>query len=204
MNFRTATLLVLGMFGSFAVVITTVMVLFWSPSGKKTERKPKAAIERAKLGTMDVYPETLTLPDGIESLSEVKPEEPIPDPELTVSPPPPPDPAPAEVPEETVSRPAKPPGRMTQKNLEIEQDEMKQLRSEMERRLKERTLNQEKKIDQLARRCETLEAGEAVQILTILEDSDLRKVLERMNREKALQIAALLTRLGRGSAISLK
>ncbi|MEE2753339.1 MAG: hypothetical protein VX910_05100, partial [Candidatus Latescibacterota bacterium] len=114
------------------------------------------------------------------------------------------DPAPAEVTKEMVNRPAKPSGRMTEKKLKIEQDEMKQLRSEMERRLKERTLNQEKKIDQLARRCKSLEAGEAVQILTILEDSDLRKVLERMNREKALQIAALLTRLGRGSAISLK
>jgi type IV secretory pathway VirB10-like protein len=204
MNFRTATLLVLGMFGSFAVVITTVMVLFWSPSGKKTERKPKAVVERTEPGTTDVDQEALSQADAIESLPKVKPKEPIPESELTVSPPPPPDPASAEVPKEVVSRPANPPGRISQKNLEIEQDEMKQLRSEMERRLKERTLNQEKKLDQLARRCETLEAGEAVQILTILEDSELRKVLERMNREKALQIAALLTRLGRGSAISLK
>ena len=47
-------------------------------------------------------------------------------------------------------------------------------------------------------------AGEGVQILVILDDSDLRDVLKRMDRETALQIAALLHRLGRGSAISLK
>jgi flagellar motility protein MotE (MotC chaperone) len=98
----------------------------------------------------------------------------------------------------------RPPGRKTQKNLEIEQGEMKLLRTEMERRLKEQSLNREKKMDQLARRCENLEAGEAVQVLTILEDKHLGEVLKRMNREKALPIAALLERLGRGNAISLK
>ena len=81
---------------------------------------------------------------------------------------------------------------------------MKLLRAEMERRLKEQSLNREKKMDQLARRCENLEAGEAVQVLTILEDKHLGEVLKRMSREKALPIAALLERLGRGNAISLK
>jgi flagellar motility protein MotE (MotC chaperone) len=88
--------------------------------------------------------------------------------------------------------------------VQLEQDEMKLLREAMERRLKARMLTRERKLSQLARRCEALEAGEAVQILVALEDSDLGQVLERMDRAKALQVAALLDRLGRGKAISLK
>jgi flagellar motility protein MotE (MotC chaperone) len=204
MDFRTATLLVLGMFGSFAVVITTIMFLFWSPGGKKTERQQKAAIETPRQSGTDQGRDVLIQVDTTKISAEAQPVTQIPDPEPATKLPEPPGSTPAEEKNATLSRPVNPPGRMTQKKLKIEQDEMKQLRSEMERRLKERTLNQEKKLDQLARRCETLGAGEAVQILTILEDSDLSKVLERMNREKALQIAALLTRLGRGNAIPLK
>ena len=93
---------------------------------------------------------------------------------------------------------------MAQRNVQLEQDEMKLLREAMERRLKARMLTRERKLGQLARRCESLGAGEAVQILVALGDSDLGQVLERMDRAKALQVAALLDRLGRGKAISLK
>ena len=79
---------------------------------------------------------------------------------------------------------------------------MKLLREAMERRLKARMLTRERKLSQLARRCEALEAGEAVQILVALGDSDLGQVLERMDRAKALQVAALLDRLGRGPGSS--
>jgi hypothetical protein len=208
MNFRTATLLVLGMFGSFTLVITTMMILFWAPEGKKTEPqqpepKTRSTAELDKPEPVQTAP-VLSEPDqkevtAPETLIAADDEAAIP-PSQTAQPAEPG----AKGKKAPIGVPVRRPGRMTQKNLEIEQDEMKLLRAEMERRLKEQSLNREKKMDQLARRCETLEAGEAVQVLTILEDEHLRQVLKRMNREKALQIAALLERLGRGKAISLK
>jgi hypothetical protein len=206
MNFRTATLLVLGMFGSFVIVITTMMFLFWSPEPKtETEQaRPESLVPPPEVTSPDPVqaesvpssddPEKVDRPEGIVEAETVS----IPSPATELARPEPvgmPAPTPVLV---------RPPGRITQKNLEIEQGEMKLLRAEMERRLKEQSLNREKKMDQLARRCENLEAGEAVQVLTILEDKHLGEVLKRMSREKALPIAALLERLGRGNAISLK
>ena len=56
----------------------------------------------------------------------------------------------------------------------------------------------------MARWCEPLEPGEAVQLLQKLDDETIARVLRRMNNEKALPIAALLKRLGREKAIALK
>ena len=77
------------------------------------------------------------------------------------------------------------------------------LRTEMERRLKEQSARQSRALAQLAKECEKLEPGEAVQILQKLDDASLAEVLRRIGREKALKIAALLKRLGREKAISL-
>jgi hypothetical protein len=206
MNFRTATLLVLGMFGSFVIVITTMVFLFWSP-------EPKTKTEQVRHQSL-VHPPEVTSPDPVQAESAPSSEDSeqvdrpgeMPEAETGSIPSPVsesarPEPVGVRAPTAVLVRP---PGRITQKNLEIEQGEMKLLRAEMERRLKEQSLNREKKMDQLARRCENLEAGEAVQILTVLEDKHLGEVLKRMTREKALPIAALLERLGRGNAISLK
>ena len=205
MNFRTATLLVLGMFGSFVIVITTMMFLFWSPEPKtETEQaRPESVVPPPEMTSPDPV-QAKTVPSSDDPGKVDRPEGPesgivsIPTPRTESA-----IPEPVGVPARTAVL-VRPPGRITQKNLEIEQGEMKLLRAEMERRLKEQSLNREKKMDQLARRCENLEAGEAVQVLTILEDKHLGEVLKRMSREKALPIAALLERLGRGNAISLK
>ena len=206
MNFRTATLLVLGMFGSFVIVITTMVFLFWSP-------EPKTKTEQVRPQSL-VHPPEVTSPNPVQAESAPSSEDSeqvdrpgeMPEAETGSIPSPVtesarPEPVGVRAPTAVLVRPL---GRITQKNLEIEQSEMKLLRAEMERRLKEQSLNREKKMDQLARRCENLEAGEAVQILTVLEDKHLGEVLKRMTREKALPIAALLERLGRGNAISLK
>ena len=49
-----------------------------------------------------------------------------------------------------------------------------------------------------------MEPGEAVQILTVLDDATIGEVLHQMNRDAAIKIAALLKRLGREKAISIK
>jgi len=204
MNFRTATLLVLGMFGSFMVVVTIMIFLFWSPSRKKTIRKPvETSAEKqppsvihvpnvVTAGTSDPTSAAEATTRRVERVgqTEERPETPEPEPNTQTAAPP---------------KPSRPPGgHVAQRNVQLEQDEMKLLREAMERRLKARMLTRERKLGQLARRCEALEAGEAVQILVALGDSDLGQVLERMDRAKALQVAALLDRLGRGKAISLK
>ncbi len=78
------------------------------------------------------------------------------------------------------------------------------LRKEMEQRLTEELNLRGKKLDQLARQCEKMEPGEAVQILTVLDDATIGEVLHQMNRDAAIKIAALLKRLGREKAISIK
>ncbi|HAA78568.1 TPA: hypothetical protein DCE37_26005 [Candidatus Latescibacteria bacterium] len=208
MNFRTATLVVLGMFGSFAVVITAMILLFWSPKANK------AALQTQE-SAIAAAPE-IPLPEVAESPPDRAPEPPVvvPEPEPPQSAPE--QVAPARVPEpspkaknidvgkQAPAKPTRAPGRATQKNLQVEQDEMKLLKAEMQRRLNRRIQMRERKLDQLARQCGNLTAGEAVQILVELDDTDLKHVLERMDREQAVQIAALLTRLGRSDAISIK
>ncbi len=78
------------------------------------------------------------------------------------------------------------------------------LKAAMEKRLKEQLEIRKRKFTQLARQCERLEPGEAVQILLELDDKPLAEVLRRMDRDKAVKVAALLKRLGREKAISLQ
>lgn len=210
MNFRTATLLVLGMFGSFAVVIATMMALFWAPSARPGSRKPQQTTEQPATAKPTEKPDTADTATVLVAEQE---------PEAVTTPPADPDRANSHIavpPEQLPPQPAEPPdaveprprprvtGRATQRNVQLEQEEMKLLRKEMERRLQERIDLRDRKFNQLARQCENLEPGEAVQILVALDDTDLGEVLKRMDREKALPIAALLTRLNRQNAIKLK
>lgn len=78
------------------------------------------------------------------------------------------------------------------------------LKAEMEKRLKEQLETRKRKFAQLARQCERLEPGEAVQILLELDDEPLAEVLRRMDRDKAIKVSALLKRLGREKAIALQ
>lgn len=208
MNFRTATLLVLGMFGSFAIALATMVVLFWSPSGRQGAQKAvsgelaETPIEHLAHETpaeplVGEAKESNDSPDKRDSaVTEVDTTESDPVPQ-TVSPYQP-------VAQQPSFPKARRAGRSAQQNIQLEREEMKLLKKEMQRRLQQRIDARERKLGKLARQCETMTAGEGVQILVILDDSDLRDVLKRMDRETALQIAALLHRLGRGSAISLK
>jgi flagellar motility protein MotE (MotC chaperone) len=81
--------------------------------------------------------------------------------------------------------------------LEREQQEMVQLRIDMEKRLKTALSEHNQKLAQLARRCEALESGEAAQILIDLSDDDVAGVLRQMQSEKAASVNVLLKRLGR-------
>ena len=89
-------------------------------------------------------------------------------------------------------------------DLKREQKEMARLKADMERRLKSRLAISTRKFVQIARACESLEPGEAVQILQELDDTAVSEVLSRMDRDKALPIATLFKRLGREKAISVK
>lgn len=209
MNFRTATLLVLGMFGSFAVALATMVVLFWSPSGGQGAQKTVSG-ELAETPIEHLAHEIPAEPlvgEAKESYdSSDKRDSAVTEVDTTES-----DPAPQTVsPYQSVAKQpssfpkARPAGRSAQQNIQLEREEMKLLKREMQRRLQQRIDARERKLGKLARQCEIMTAGEGVQILVILDDSDLRDVLKRMDRETALQIAALLHRLGRGSAISLK
>ena len=78
------------------------------------------------------------------------------------------------------------------------------LRAEMERRLKEQQTNTNLKISRLADQCERLQPGEAAQILIVLDDRTVASILNRMDRQKAIPVAAVLARLGREKAISFQ
>lgn len=77
---------------------------------------------------------------------------------------------------------------------------MRLLKAEMEKRLRARMADREAKLDQLARNCARLSAGEAAQALAELDDETVAAVLRRMDRQTALGIAAVLQRLGREKA----
>ena len=83
------------------------------------------------------------------------------------------------------------------RELQREQKEMSQLKADMQRRLKEALKEHDRKLTQLARRCEPLEPGEAVQILMDLSDDDIAIVLKHMQPDKNVPIIELLKRNGR-------
>jgi hypothetical protein len=216
MNFRTATLLVLGMFGSFAVVITTMLVLFWHPdenrAAENARKHPEVALKRGENpghatsapNAPAVKPESQS--DGqAEPMSQPAEESPPDVSQTTLVSAPATSNQPAETTSAQMAAVAKPSaGHTVQKTLQVELEEMKLLREEMERRLQAHVDMRARKLDQLAKQCGNLQAGEAVQILVAYDDTLIQGVLEKMEREKAIQIAALLKRLGRGNAISIK
>ena len=201
MNFRTATLLIIGMFGSFSVIIVTMMVLFW-PGSTDPPRRGKATVAPRKVSRA-----ARTAKKVIRSAEE--PPEPEPDAEVFAETESSPSAQPAPV-QETVpavqrskSEPddAPPSGRRATRGIRIEQDEIRLLRAEMEKRLRQQLELHERKLSQLARQCESLEPGAAAQVILNLDDDTAREILKRMDRSAALNIAALLVRLGRATAL---
>ena len=188
MKLSPATLLILTMFGSFAVILTAMIALFRPEPGPVPRRfgpvQPPAERPTARVDSGSLNPASQTVPEP----SGVK--EPQPQPEKS-----PPLPVPSRTPSAD---------RRLQRELERERKEMALLKADMEKRLKRQLALRDRKLTQLARRCEGLQPGEAAQILLELEDETLAEVLRRMNRNHALPISALLKRLGREKAVSVQ
>jgi len=201
MNFRTATLLVLGMFGSFAVVIATMVALFWTPSKKparSTTKTPPAksapAIQTSSVGAKLDTPQTATpeiRPDSVDVPGVAA--------ETVVAAETSTEQLGTQTPTKTqASRPKSGnTGRKAQEILKVEQQEKKLLQLELERRLRESEKAKLRNLDLLARQCNILGAGDAIEILMTLDDADVRHVLLKMDKNISLQAATMLIRLGR-------
>ncbi len=183
-----ATLLILTMFGSFAVILTAMIVLFRTEPGPAPRRtgpvRPptERPASRVDSGSLNLASQTVPEPSGKQ------------EPQRRLEKPPPP-PVPSRAPSAD---------RRLQKELERERKEMALLKTDMEKRLKRQLALRERKLTQFARQCEGLEPGEAAQILLELDDETLAEILRRMNRNRALPISALLKRLGREKAIPVQ
>lgn len=73
----------------------------------------------------------------------------------------------------------------------------------MEKRLRQQLELHERKLSQLARQCQTLEPGQAAEVLNGLDDDTIREVLKRMDRDAAINVTAILVRRGRSTAIPI-
>ncbi len=196
MNFRTATLLIIGMFGSFSVIIVTMMVLFW-PGSNATPQRGQPPAQPSK--TPGIAKKTKTLARTAES-----PKKPAPAPpkiETQPAPSPPPEGGITTQAEARPDRTTAPTGGRPSRELRIEQDEIRILQAAMEDRLRQQLQLHERKLSQLARQCESLEPGAAAQVMLNLDDDTVREILKRMDRQTAINIAALLVRLGRATAL---
>lgn len=179
-----ATLLVLAMFGSFAVILGLMIVIF---QPERPVRRPAAPVPALRQGQPIVAqpapasPETArieTPPVSVASPQTAPRKQPQPIPKSAED------------------------SRRVYRELEREKEEMARTKADLEKRLKDALTAQENRLRQLARRCEPLEPGEAAQILMDLSDGDLTRVLRHMNPDKAAPVIALLRRQGREQAVS--
>lgn len=181
MKLHPTTLLIVAMFGSFAIILTVMIVIF----------RPKQSPPRRRVEPAVVRPEvrdTVQVADAVGALTETKQDVVASTQQMPVKQP------------KTVPKTAEA-SRQLYDQLAREKQEMVQLRSDMEKRLKVALADQNKKLAQLARRMEPLEAGEAVQVLVALSDDDIAGVLRHMQPEKVAPIVVLLKRLGRDGAV---
>ena len=188
-----ATLLIATMFGSFAIVLAVMIILFHP--GPRTAARRSATIEAQKRSVPPVEP---ARQDSVISVSA----SPIQTSTGSVA-------TSAEEPPNVKSPPAAPrpapvPGRRIRKRLEQDQKELALLRIEMQRRLEEHLATRERKLDMFVGRCKKLEPGEAAEILELLGDDEIAEVLGRLDRETALKIAAFLKILGREDPVPFR
>ena len=195
MRLSPTTLLILVMFGSFAVILAT-MVLVFAPGPNRRPHQPgqraagqkglrgatRRAVETARPDSVapDAPPAGRSAASTVESVPVEAPAA------ARKTVPPPPSGGQAE--------------RQLYRKLKQERKEMALLRDEMKRRLEEQLTDRKREFAQLAAQCKKLEPGEAAQVLLSLDDDELAEVLRRIERDTALKIAALLDRLGRKSA----
>ena len=185
MKLNPATFLVIVMFGSF-VIILGVMIAIFRPEPARQRPKATKALVKKQITTInpDTITSQVTQKDTLISPKETQ---------KTTSKPKPVSPE---------TSPTANASRRMYRQLEIEQKELAQQRADLEKQLKSALTTHQEKLKQLARRCEPLESGEAVQILLPLSDADLATTLGHMQPAKATPIIALLKRNGREKAVA--
>jgi len=181
MKLHPTTLLILAMFGSFALILGTMVVIFRADPKPARQRPAKQIVTRQ---------DTVKQPVKVASDTQITAAKPR-KPETR--------PAPAK-PNPLITSPKLVPDAASQRDyraLQREKKEMEQLRTDMEQRLKQALEDHKRKLSQLARRCEPLEPGEAVEILMTLSDDDIAVVIRQMKPDKTAPIIELLKRNGR-------
>lgn len=187
MKLNPATLLILIMFGSFVIILSIMIAIFRpEPTRHRSATTKTRVTQQITTQRPDTQIPKITQKDTPTPPKETK---------TTASE------APKPKPISPSTSPTAQASRQIYRQLEQEQKEMAQLRKELQQNLKTALREQDQKLKQLARRCEPLESGEAVQVLLPLSDTDLAKVLSYMKPDKVTPIITLLKRNGREKAI---
>ena len=178
------TLLIIAMFGSFVLILGAMVVIF-RPDPTPRRRRPAKQVVIPKKSEQQPIQVTQDTPVAVSKPPKI---------ETTTKP------AVSSKPNPLVTSPSvtqSPASQKLYRELQQEQKEMVQLRTDMELRLKQALADHKRKLSQLARRCEPLEPGEAAQILMSLSDEDLASVIKQMKPDKTAPIIELLKRNGR-------
>jgi len=170
MTSKPATIVILTMFGSFAIILATMIILFRpDPIQIRSANPPSEKL------VMKKNPVSRTSQTIIEPSEKKVPQHQLKNPSSKVS---------------SINA-------RLQRKLEQEHREITLLKITLENRLKNKIALRTRKLTQFARQCENLEPGEAAQLLLELDDETLADVLQRINRNRALSILILLKQLGR-------
>ena len=203
MKLGSAGIVVLGMSGSFILVLV-VMVLMLRPGQRSTapqsrgnaveqapkQPRPPASDKIAETTPAEVAAKDRSAPKDVSVNEPLQAAEPVRQntrPPLTEA-------------QRVAQLPV--PEQTAYWKLQQERKEVQMLREEMQERLKEKERLRGVKIARLAENCEKLKIEEAAQILLALDNDTVRDVLRKMARGKAVPVAALLGELGRKDALS--
>ena len=196
MKASPATMLILAMFASFAIILAVMVALLRSGKPRRATPPRKQVVAEQALPVKRLWE-----PDSVPPLATQKGET-----GHTQQ-----DTARPEPPGKVQELPRRVPvsaaaGGKVQRKLEQELREMQLLRRAMKKRLDDQLalkskLESDERLEKLARLCDLMEPGEALRILieSGLDDQTIGHVLKQMNREQALRVAALLKSLGRDS-----
>ena len=77
--------------------------------------------------------------------------------------------------------------------------DIRQLKGEVEGRLKDQVALEEQKIAHLARLCAKMEPGQAAATLSSLDDATVHRILTQIDKDAALKIQAVLVRIRKGN-----
>ncbi len=79
------------------------------------------------------------------------------------------------------------------------QGDIRQLKEEVEGRLKDQMVLEEQKIAHLARLCARMTPGQAAATLSSLDDATVHRILSQLDKDAALKIQSVLVRIRKGS-----